>query len=380
MEIKNVDRIPLNGTFELTARCNLQCKMCLIRIDNKRMKKLGGRERTADEWIHMAQEIQEAGTIGLLLTGGEPMLRPDFINIYKEIAQMGFILTLYTNATLITSEIMEVLNEYPPHRIGVTVYGASPETYERVTGSTDAYYNMIKGVELLRKLPSKLTIRSTLIKDNIEDLDRIAQWASSFGVEFNLSRIVTKPVRGGIANVEECRLSPEENVTMLKSRNIEGIVKPFYKFVQEYPQILNAKMEQNPFDNNEYIISDKEKYGTKKNKQTLYGCEAGMSSYCITWDGKIVGCQMLGDSWTYPFEEGFEKAWNDFPTKVKCFSIPIQCRNCNTTCSACPATRLAETGCSEGYSEYLCHESRLVEIMEDSLMEEIKENIMRMEG
>ena len=121
MDTKNQDRFPLNATFELTARCNLNCKMCLVRIDHKRMAELGGRERTTEEWINMAQQIQEAGTISLLLTGGEPMLRPDFAQIYSEIAKMGFIVTLYTNATLITPEILKVLRDYPPHRLGITV-------------------------------------------------------------------------------------------------------------------------------------------------------------------------------------------------------------------------------------------------------------------
>ena len=68
------ERIPLSGTFELTGRCNLSCKMCLVRVNGSRIRELGCRERTADEWIHMAEQTAEAGTLGLLLTGGEVTL------------------------------------------------------------------------------------------------------------------------------------------------------------------------------------------------------------------------------------------------------------------------------------------------------------------
>lgn len=371
MDIKNLERLPLNGTFELTARCNLKCRMCLIRIDSKRMAELGGRERTAKEWIHMAQEVLEAGTISLLLTGGEPMLRPDFIDIYREIAQMGFILTLYTNATLVTKEIMEVLREYPPHEIGITVYGASPETYEKVTGNVNAYDRMLEGVEQLRQLPSKLTIRTTLIKDNVEDLDKITKWALEFGrnVIFSVSRIVTKPVRGGIADVESCRLTPEQNVAMLKKRNIDFIIRPFTEFVKEHPITVadNRRANQNSKREEQNFNQENEK------KPTLYGCNAGMNSYTITWDGKLIGCQLLGDCWTYPFEEEFQLAWDDFPKCVKLPPMTEQCAGCDVTCSACPATRLAETGSLGGLPDYLCRESKLVSEMNETLIDKIKQ-------
>lgn len=118
-------RIPLNGTFELTGRCNLSCKMCLVRVDQKRIQELELRERTADEWIHMAEQAAKAGTLGLLLTGGEVMIRPDFCEIYEAVAQMGFLLTVYTNATIVTNKVMDLFCKYPPHKIGVTMYGAS---------------------------------------------------------------------------------------------------------------------------------------------------------------------------------------------------------------------------------------------------------------
>ncbi len=363
------ERYPLNGTFELTARCNLSCKMCFIRIDNKRMAELGGRERTADEWIHMAEEIQEAGTGALLLTGGEPLLRPDFIKIYKAIAQMGFMLTLYTNATLITDEIMEVFKEYPPHSIGITVYGASPETYEKVTGSAKAYYKMLEGVDKLKQLPSAITIRTTIIKDNLDDFNKMKEWASRKG-DFKISRIVTKSVRGGVAEVEKCRLSPEESMEIIRERTNEIYIKTLCSYLNDnldVDLIQQSSAECNINSTNE--ASQKHNY--------LYGCDAGIVNFTITWDGKLVGCQLLNDCWTYPFEEGFATAWEKYPQLVDIPPVPKECINCKVPCSACPANRLAETGALNGIPQYHCQESKYVNEMFYKLTGEIDELIRK---
>lgn len=115
--------------------------MCLVRVDQKKINDLYFRERTTDEWIHMAEQAAKAGTLELLLTGGEVMLRPDFCEIYEAIAQMGFVLSVYTNATMVTDKIMEVFQRYPPHKIGVIMYGVSNQTYKRLCGCADGYEN-----------------------------------------------------------------------------------------------------------------------------------------------------------------------------------------------------------------------------------------------
>jgi MoaA/NifB/PqqE/SkfB family radical SAM enzyme len=356
---KRQERIPINGTFELTARCNLCCEMCLIRIDHQKMQELGGRERTAVEWISMAEELSRAGTIGLLLTGGEPMLRPDFSRIYEAIAQMGFMITVYTNATLITNEVMEVFKRLPPHRIGITIYGASPDTYQKVTGSADAYNHMLKGVRQLRQLPSKISFRTTLVKDNYLDLTEIEELVYTIdkNAEFNISRIVTKPVRGGIANVENCRLTPEENVSIMEKRSRENILIPFQHYLEEHPFLLEKKDES---------------VKVRDVKSGLYGCEAGVNSFAITWDGRLIGCQMLGDCYTQPFEQGFLRAWDEFPEHVNVPPLPEPCKNCGIGCCACPATRLAETGHMGRLPQYICEEGKRMREMEQRLLAEMK--------
>ena len=75
--------IPVSGTFELTPRCNLACRMCYIRLTPEQMAPIG-RERSAKEWLDIAQQAKDAGMTFLLLTGGEPTLRADFLEIYDK--------------------------------------------------------------------------------------------------------------------------------------------------------------------------------------------------------------------------------------------------------------------------------------------------------
>ena len=217
-------RFPLNGTFELTGRCNLSCKMCLVRVDQKRIRELGFRERTTEEWIYMAEQAAKAGTLNLLLTGGEVLIRPDFCEIYEAIVKMGFLLTVYTNATMLTGKVMELFQRYPPHKIGVTMYGSSNETYRKLCGCDDGYDRFTDGVKQLERLPSLLDLRTTVVKDNVGDLPQMKQYAAKlFGDEkrLHISRFVCKSVRGGICNPESVRLSPEDSVRFTESYLLE---------------------------------------------------------------------------------------------------------------------------------------------------------------
>ncbi len=343
-------RIPVDGTFELTVRCNLHCKMCLFRHDDSENASIRTSELTAEQWIDLADQVAEAGTLSLLLTGGEPMLRPDFCEIYEGIYKKGFLLTLYTNATLVTPEIMDLLRRCPPNRIGVTIYGASPETYRKVCGDAGAYDRMIRGVKELQTLPSVLDFRTTVIKDNCKDLDAIDELLKeTFHVDSRLTqtRIVTSAVRGACADVPSCRLEPEENVRMAFRRGI-NIIKEYVG--DEYSE-ENLHFEYH---------QDESQQGQQK--VSLFGCDAGMRSYTISWDGKLLGCQMLGLFNCDVVHQPFMKAWEEYPSKVHLPETHPDCRCCEmaSICNCCPASRYAETGDLGGKPEYVCRDTAII--------------------
>ena len=90
---------PINGSLELLPLCNMNCGMCYVRLSRPEMERQG-HLHSAAEWISLARQMQKSGTLFLLLTGGEPLLFPDFKTLYLELRSMGMILTINTNGTL----------------------------------------------------------------------------------------------------------------------------------------------------------------------------------------------------------------------------------------------------------------------------------------
>lgn len=111
------EAIPISGTFELTPRCNFNCRMCYVHLPVSDIDK-HGRELTASEWIRIAAEAKAAGTVWLCITGGEPLMHPEFETIWRELTQMGFFITLQTNAAQLT-DYESLLAEYPPRRLSL---------------------------------------------------------------------------------------------------------------------------------------------------------------------------------------------------------------------------------------------------------------------
>lgn len=342
-------RNPTNGTFELTIRCNLHCKMCLFRHEDSENAEIMENELTAGQWIDMARQAAEAGTLNLLITGGEPLLRPDFCEIWEGIYKQGFVISLYTNATLVTPKVMETLQKYPPHRIGITLYGASPETYEKVTGSSKAFILAINGSRRLMSLPSLISFRMTVIQDNLADIDAVEDLVKSeFGPlqMVTLSHRVHKPVRGGCSDVVSCRLRPKDNYLMLKRKTIREI----------------KKVIGDSFDADCLSIVANEPEVSGDERITLFGCNAGMQSYAITYDGKLLGCQLLGMFFTDATKKGFQAAWNYFPYTVELPNLKEKCLSCEDQrfCENCYASRFAETGDLAGVPEYSCKEAQYI--------------------
>jgi len=122
-------RQPVNGTFELTERCNLTCRMCYVyQAPSDRVRR--ATELSAAAWLEMAHHAVDNGMVFLLLTGGEVFLRPDFFELYTPLTRMGLVVTLFTNGTLITGTLAARLAEAPPGRTEITLYGATAATYE----------------------------------------------------------------------------------------------------------------------------------------------------------------------------------------------------------------------------------------------------------
>lgn len=348
------NRHPTNGTFELTLRCNLHCKMCMFRHADSENARLMAGELTAQQWADMAQQAADAGTVSLLLTGGEPMVRRDFIQVYEGIYQKGFLLTLYTNATLLTPEIMETLRKMPPHRIGVTLYGACNADYEKICGCADGFDRAMDGLAQLMALPSAMEVRMTVIQDNYHQAEAIPKLIMDrFGLPVTHASFVYKSVRGGCMHPEDCRVTPQQMVDLTYNRAMEQLRA---KIPEEMRPYLKLKVTETTCPEG-------------KERATLMGCSAGVDSYTLTWDGKLQGCQMLDAFSVDARTMGFQKAWEQYPFTVQLPEPEEICKSCELAahCRVCPAVAMAETGKLQGISPYICQLTKLTQKKKEEL-------------
>ncbi len=323
-------RQPANGHFELTNRCNLACNMCYVRLgaNDPALK----RELPASAWVSLARDAVDNGMVFLLLTGGEIFLRPDFFEIYEPLTRMGFILTLFTNGTLITSEIAKRLADRPPHRMEITLYGATVETYEEVTGVPGSYGRCCKGIDLLLKNRIPLGLKATLTKQNIGELDAMRQMAHSWGLPFSGAWLLSKRRDGYSSNAENCRLSADDCVKLESTDPIS---------VKEWTEVAL----QEP---------------SRPEERSFY-CQAGRASFLINALGEMNVCVDLPFPRSLPLEIGFSKAWQEVQKYVDS-APPVSplCLSCDVRayCPWCPAWSLMETGNLAEPVPYLCEIAR----------------------
>src|SRR5436309_9826135 len=165
------DRFPLSGQWEITCRCNLRCVMCYTDCFNS--PEMIQQELSFPEIVRIMDEIQEAGCLELCLTGGEPLARKDFLDIYTYAKQKGFLVTVFTNGTLITERIAECWTQYPPSMIEISLHGLGKNSFEEITQGPGSYERCMAGIRLLLERKMPLTLKTTGMTVNRDEILKI---------------------------------------------------------------------------------------------------------------------------------------------------------------------------------------------------------------
>lgn len=334
-------RSPISGSIELLPLCNMNCDMCYVRLSTEEMKQKG-RMRTADEWLALAQQMKAAGTLFLLLTGGEPLIYPDFKRLYLSLKDMGMILTVNTNATLIDEEWAAFFGEHKPRRINVTLYGANEETYANLCHYPGGFERTLRGVRLLRQNGVDVRLGFSVTKENAPHIERMHEIAAELDVPVNVDPYMLPATREREKPFDQqARLLPEEagriQVDAVR-RKTEG-----QDFREHARQVLAAlaQIAQGP------------------RQDACMHCLAGRCSFTINWQGKMRPCVILGEPEADVFEQGFAAAWDDIRRSVSEIRTSEACAACvlRPICQTCAASALYETGSFDGKPEYLCRMS-----------------------
>lgn len=189
-------RFPVACQWEITCRCNLHCVMCYTDCFNR--PELIRQELTTADSLRILDEMADAGTLELCLTGGEPLIRPDFFQLYDHAVRSGFLVTVFTNGTLITASVADRFAALRPHRIEISLHGLTKETFERITQGTGSFDRCFDGIRLLLDRQIPLTLKSTAMTLNQHEILAIKQYVTSLGsVGYKLGEEMRPELDGG---------------------------------------------------------------------------------------------------------------------------------------------------------------------------------------
>ena len=185
--------LPIAGNFELTARCNFRCPMCYI---HDPQADTAARELTAQQWLTLAREARDSGMVFALITGGEPLLRKDFFEIYRGMKELGLLICINSNGSLISGDVLQQFLEDPPFRFNISLYGGSNETYRSMCGQP-VYDRVKENIRALRKAGVDVSLNLSITQYNRRDLPQIYRDALELDVNVRASGYMYPPVRIG---------------------------------------------------------------------------------------------------------------------------------------------------------------------------------------
>ncbi len=310
------------ATFELTAFCTLKCPMCFVRIDKQTADVLGGRLRTAQEWIDMARQFRDQGGLFLLLTGGEAMMRPDFPEIYEEISKMGLLVSLFTNGTTVDDKMLELLRRRPPAMMGLTLYGASEETYRKFSDRDGNFQRALDGLDRLLTIPNlALDVRFVVCSENYKDTKAVCELVAKRNKLVNFDYGSCAPVRGACANTRKLRLNKAQEA------EVNEILSEFTAPIQAELERRN-NLAKDKKENVEVDLMAKESSNIYAPKKIGLNCLGGKNNVYIAWDGRMYPCDMSEFPYAFPFEQGFKSAAFDIREGVDHLVMPDKCMTC----------------------------------------------------
>jgi radical SAM protein with 4Fe4S-binding SPASM domain len=325
-------RYPLGGTFELTERCNLGCVHCYI---NQPAGSPAARahELTTVQATELLDRMAAAGCLFLLFTGGEPLLRQDFAEIYRHSRRTGMLANLFTNGTLVTPAIADLLAEMRPLSIEVTLYGATQEVYEQVTRSPGSYARCRRGVELLLERGLPLLLKSVLLTTNRHELESMRALASELGVKFRYDGTLWPRIDGD-QQPSNYQISLDEMIAL-------DVADPERQ--QQWDETA-AKLR-----------------GKLVRAEYVYNCGAGVNTFQVDSYGQMSICTMSRRPAYDLFSMSFDEAWarlGELRTLRR--RLGTDCETCTVggLCLQCPGWSQAVHGDDETPVDFVCRLGR----------------------
>ena len=335
-------RKPASFELEITARCNSNCRHCYINLpaDDAAAR---SKELSLEEIDSLAGQAVELGAVWCLLTGGEPLLRHDFEEIYLLLKRKGLLVSLFTNATLINEHHIRLFGKYPPREIEITVYGVTEATVRRVMRRPGMFKAFERGLGLLTSNRIPFRLKAMALRSNLHELREIAAYCRQRTKDYyRFDPLLHLRYDGNPLRNEEIR---SERLTAQEIVQLEEMD----------PERMEAMIAQC----DEFITA----HAAGENCRHLFHCGAGTNSFLIGHDGRFRLCSSLNEpSCQYDLRTGtLAEAWHVHIPRVRALESQNpefleKCRGCQIAnlCLWCPAHAHLEHGALDSWSDYFC--------------------------
>lgn len=321
-------RIPTSGALDITHRCNLRCVHCYLgpHESEERERHL---EMTTEQILGVLRGAMEGGCLYLLISGGEPLLRPDFPEVYRHARELGMVVTVFTNATLVSEAHVELFSEFPPQLVEVSLYGATKATYERVTRVPNSFERCLRGIHRLLEKGIRVGLKTVVMKSNVDEVAAIENIARDLGAPFRLDAVICPRRDRGKDPLHE-RIAADRAVQLefADPERLEKLQK-YYERVRDLPV-----------------------------PKTLFQCGAGVTNFYVEPNGILRPCLMATTIGYDAVSGGFDRAWQAAIAGVGSLQVQAEhpCYSCEKrpVCGYCPGLFELEIGMADQAADYLC--------------------------
>lgn len=315
--------------WELTEGCNLKCIHCRATAQPERSKE----ELTTEECFKIIDQLASFADPIVVLTGGEPLYRPDFFEIAKYGSDKGLRIAMASNGTMITPEVAQKIKDVGVQRVSISLDGSNAATHDSFRGIPGSFSEALQGARNLRAVGVEIQFNTTITKHNVSEIQDILDLTISEG-GIALHTFMLVPVGCGVEISDQ---------VMLDSDEYERVLEWLYEQSKNVPIELKATCAPHYFR----IMRQKAKAeGVEITPKThgmaamTKGCLAGTGVCFLSHKGRVQPCGYLPVLAGDVKKQELKAIWED----SEVFNILRDNGNLKGKCGICDYKNICE-GC-----------------------------------
>jgi len=295
--------------WEITRSCNLYCAHCRASADTGTWEN----ELSTEECFRIIDEITEVGNPIIILTGGEPLARPDVFTIGKYAVSKGLRVVMGSNGTLITEKLASEMQDVPISRLAVSLDFPSAELQDDFRGRKGAFEEALRGIKYAQNAGIGIQINCTVTKLNVPYLEQILALTQEIGAVAFHPFLLVPTGRG--KDLEPVELSPEqyeETLNWIYTKQMDMGDAMFFKPTDapHYMRIVKQRQKMGDVIPAPAQPAHGSGGGHPSMSSVTRGCLAGTGFCFISHRGGVQGCGYFDLEAGNLRDQSFSQIWN----------------------------------------------------------------------